>query len=87
MAWARAYARANRLEMVDAVAALMAELFEVEMDVDSTIHCDHNHVRRERHGGASVGQRLATFSELIFARVILSDLTGALSALIEFTLS
>lgn len=54
VAWARAYARANRLEMVEAVAALMAELFGVEMDEGSAIHCDHNHVRRERHGGAEL---------------------------------
>ncbi|HSH75618.1 MAG TPA: RtcB family protein [Longimicrobiales bacterium] len=49
VAWCTAYARANRIEMVEAVAALMSELFAVELDETSIVHCDHNHVRRERH--------------------------------------
>jgi tRNA-splicing ligase RtcB (3'-phosphate/5'-hydroxy nucleic acid ligase) len=51
--WARGYAHQNRLDMVDAVAALLEERFDVAMDDDSMISCDHNHVRQERHDGAS----------------------------------
>jgi len=50
-AWAERYARLNRRVMVDAVVALLGDLFGVEADRGSFIECDHNHVRRETHGG------------------------------------
>jgi tRNA-splicing ligase RtcB len=51
VAWARKYASANRLAMMEAVVGLMKELFGVEADMSSLIHSDHNHVRAERHFG------------------------------------
>lgn len=54
MAWAIGYARANRLAMVEATRAILAELRGVEAIGDSLIHCDHNHVRRESHDGDSL---------------------------------
>lgn len=47
--WARTYARENRLAMLTAIERLLQRLFNVTTDWDSLIHCDHNHVRRERH--------------------------------------
>jgi len=52
--WAREYAAANRLAMLDAVATVVGELFGVGRDPGTTIHCDHNHVRRESHFGEEV---------------------------------
>lgn len=49
--WARRYAEENRLAMVEAVAALLEELFGVTLDGESLFSCDHNHVQRETHGG------------------------------------
>src|SRR5207253_1948035 len=51
LAWACRYAEASRLAMVEAVAALVAELFGVSADTASIRHCNHNHVRRETHFG------------------------------------
>lgn len=51
VAWARNYARQNRLAMVGAVCSLMAELFGSAADESSLIESDHNHVRRETHFG------------------------------------
>ena len=51
VAWARAYAHASRLGMIDAVEAILGELFGVETDPESLITCDHNHVQREDHFG------------------------------------
>lgn len=50
-AWAGRYASASRARMVDAAASLLAELFGVEPDPASRVEVDHNHVRREEHGG------------------------------------
>lgn len=51
LAWAREYARLNRLAMVEAAADLLASLFEINADWSSLIHSDHNHVHRETHDG------------------------------------
>lgn len=51
LAWAREYARLNRLAMIDQVAELLESLFGAAADGASLIQCDHNHVRRETHDG------------------------------------
>jgi tRNA-splicing ligase RtcB (3'-phosphate/5'-hydroxy nucleic acid ligase) len=50
-AWAQLYAASNRLAIVSAAAELLRGLFGVELDEDSRIQSDHNHVRRETHFG------------------------------------
>ncbi|WP_437682982.1 RtcB family protein [Sorangium sp. So ce131] len=54
VAWAAGYARASRARMVAEVEALLAELFGVELDASPRIEVDHNHVRREEHGGRAL---------------------------------
>ena len=49
--WARAYASASRLAMIESVSALVLDRFGVNVDAASLVQCDHNHVERERHGG------------------------------------
>ncbi len=49
--WALGYAEASRRAMLAAVEALMAELFGVVSDRASLLTCNHNHARRETHGG------------------------------------
>lgn len=44
MAWARAYARANRKEIMDKVAGILHRNFSANVDTHSMIHCDHNHL-------------------------------------------
>jgi tRNA-splicing ligase RtcB (3'-phosphate/5'-hydroxy nucleic acid ligase) len=51
VAWARAYAHENRLEMLHAIDSLLERLFNVRLDFASLIHNDHNHVQEERHYG------------------------------------
>jgi tRNA-splicing ligase RtcB (3'-phosphate/5'-hydroxy nucleic acid ligase) len=51
VAWAIAYAQANRLAIVAAVGRLMQKLFGVVSMSDSLIQCHHNHVRQEVHFG------------------------------------
>lgn len=51
VAWAARYARISRARMLAEAAGLFAELFGVEPDEPSRIDVDHNHVRREEHGG------------------------------------
>lgn len=51
VAWAIGYAEHNRLAMIAWVESLLAELFYVEMNRDTLIHSNHNHVRREVHRG------------------------------------
>jgi tRNA-splicing ligase RtcB len=51
--WACAYAEQSRLAMLEAVAALMKELFGVETERTSVLHCNHNHVRQETHFGVN----------------------------------
>jgi tRNA-splicing ligase RtcB len=52
--WASRYAEASRRAMLDAAAALVAELFGAGADGGSVIHCNHNHVRRETHLGGEL---------------------------------
>jgi tRNA-splicing ligase RtcB len=49
--WALAYAEANRRAMVDAVRELIEHVLGVRAEVSSYVSCNHNHVRRETHGG------------------------------------
>jgi tRNA-splicing ligase RtcB len=49
--WACCYAEMSRRAMLEAVAALVEQLFAVPADWSSTVHCNHNHVRRETHFG------------------------------------
>jgi len=53
LSWARLYAQLNRFEMVDSVAALLGQLLRIEMDEDSMISCDHNHVQQEQQLGSA----------------------------------
>lgn len=52
--WARRYAEVNRLEMVEAVAALLEEFYGVGLDRASLFSCDHNHVQSETHEGSDL---------------------------------
>ena len=49
--WAVRYAEYNRLAMIDAIGRLLQELLDFEMDRESLIHSNHNHVQRESHFG------------------------------------
>lgn len=51
LAWAYGYAAESRRAMVEAVCAVMAELFGVAPERDSLVSCNHNHVRLETHFG------------------------------------
>ena len=51
VAWARQYARQNRLSMLWVTAELLQTLWSVDVDADSLIESDHNHVRQEEHMG------------------------------------
>jgi tRNA-splicing ligase RtcB len=51
--WARLYAVENRLAMIRAIGSLFLDEFNVEMDWDTLIHADHNHVQAKTHFGAS----------------------------------
>jgi tRNA-splicing ligase RtcB len=53
VAWAIAYAEENRLAMLRAVEQLLSELFGVELNWETLIHANHNHVRWETHGSES----------------------------------
>lgn len=52
--WAQAFAAANRAEMVDRVAACMAEWSGVPVEVEETICTHHNYTEQERHFGQQV---------------------------------
>ncbi|HEX9189584.1 MAG TPA: RtcB family protein [Vicinamibacteria bacterium] len=49
--WALAYAQANRRALADAVLDVVEPALGVRRDESSWVSCDHNHVRRESHGG------------------------------------
>ncbi|MDC3959857.1 RtcB family protein [Polyangium jinanense] len=49
--WAARYAQASRARMLDAAIELFGELFGAVADSSSRLEIDHNHVRRESHGG------------------------------------
>ncbi len=54
VAWARAWARANRARIVAAAAGVIAELVGGAAEDQSLIDCDHNHVALEIHDGREV---------------------------------
>ena len=49
--WALEYAEANRRALVDAVLDVAERALGVRGDESSRVSCNHNHVRRESHGG------------------------------------
>jgi tRNA-splicing ligase RtcB len=51
MAWARAYAQANREAIADAVAEVLRAEVGAQVVETSRLGCDHNHVEREEHFG------------------------------------
>lgn len=53
-AWARRYARANRVAMADLAAQAMRDLFGATLDRATYFDCDHNHVQYEAHDDCSV---------------------------------
>ncbi|MBK8915235.1 MAG: RtcB family protein [Phycisphaerales bacterium] len=54
VAWARAYADANRREMLRAIADVLETRFGVRVVADTLISVDHNHVQREVHDGEAL---------------------------------
>jgi tRNA-splicing ligase RtcB len=52
--WAEWYAAENRLAILSAVGDLLHDLFGIGLADGSLIHANHNHVRREIHGGAEL---------------------------------
>jgi tRNA-splicing ligase RtcB len=54
VAWALAYADASRRAMVAAVCQLLEDVLGAAADEATYASCDHNHVRREEHGGAAL---------------------------------
>ena len=51
VAWAREYARQNRLSMLRMASELLRTLWSVDIDERSLIESDHNHVLQEIHFG------------------------------------
>jgi len=51
LAWALAYAEANRAEILDRAAQVIADALGLEPDPTSIVTCHHNHIRHEVHGG------------------------------------
>jgi tRNA-splicing ligase RtcB (3'-phosphate/5'-hydroxy nucleic acid ligase) len=51
MEWASRYAELNRLVMLKAASDILYNRFCVEADPQTLIQSNHNHVRREQHGG------------------------------------
>jgi tRNA-splicing ligase RtcB len=51
VAWAVGYAEASRRAMADAVCAVLDDVLGACPDEATYVSCDHNHVRRETHGG------------------------------------
>ena len=54
MAWARAYARANRAALAHAVARVLEQLFQVLPRPETLRDADHNHVQPEAHFGGTL---------------------------------
>jgi tRNA-splicing ligase RtcB len=54
VALARAFARASRERMLLATAALLEQLLGLELEPDSHLDIDHNHVQCEEHGGRAL---------------------------------
>lgn len=51
VAWARAWASANRRSIVAAAEEVLAETIGARIVGDTILDCDHNHVAVEHHGG------------------------------------
>lgn len=51
LAWTLAYAEANRAEILERAAEVIADALGLEPDPGSIVTCHHNHIRREVHGG------------------------------------
>lgn len=49
--WARQYAAANRLAMLDAIHDQVLTAIDATIDYDTLVDIDHNHVQRETHAG------------------------------------
>jgi tRNA-splicing ligase RtcB len=54
VAWARAYADANRRAMIDAAASAVRSVLGSAVVEGTLVTCDHNHVRRESHLGVDL---------------------------------
>jgi len=54
MEWARTYARASRIAMIEAAAHVLGQLAGAQLDRSSYFDCDHNHVRLEAHFGSEL---------------------------------
>ncbi len=48
--WAAEYAKTNRERIVARASEIVSEALDTKCDSTTHIACDHNHVRRERHG-------------------------------------
>jgi len=49
--WAQLYAKLSRRAIIDVMAQALGEILDLEVDEQSRIECDHNHVQREEHFG------------------------------------
>ncbi|KAA6184214.1 RtcB family protein [Thiohalocapsa marina] len=54
VAWAQAYARENRAQMMRLVLAALARHLQVFAVTEEAVNCHHNYVEREHHHGANV---------------------------------
>jgi tRNA-splicing ligase RtcB len=52
-AWACLYAQKNREALLAAATAVLVDTLSASPEPSTRIECDHNHVRREEHGGRS----------------------------------
>jgi len=51
--WAKLYARLSRRAIIDLVAGALGQVWDLRVDEQSRIECDHNHVQNEQHFGRS----------------------------------
>ena len=49
VAWARAYAKANRAAIVDRLVTILADVLDASPIPDTFVDADHNHVQHEQH--------------------------------------
>jgi tRNA-splicing ligase RtcB len=49
--WAQLYAKLSRRVIIDVMAQALGAIWDLEVDEQSRIECDHNHVQREEHFG------------------------------------
>lgn len=50
VAWARAYAKANRAAILERLCVILADVLGAQSDEDTLVDADHNHVQLEAHG-------------------------------------